>query len=963
MTNIVGRQNLNAVQIVETDGPPNSGGGLNAPIGSVALDNSGSGLYVKKDVGPTGWHLSSTGTGGGTVNPIGSSLQNRLTQFADNDGYQLTGSNLFQDGYAIGLGTVLPNELLTIAGRLALAESTTPTASAGYGKLYPKADGYIYYLNDGGIEYNLTQGSGGGGGSTSPGGSSGQVQYNNSGSFAGSAALAFDNGAGSLALAKNQNNLTYISVGNSTSGANAASAIYLTSQNNIAFVQAISDAYSRTSSGFHPGSVQLYSGATNGLNIISGLGSGSAGAGTGLIRFITGTADLTGTTSGNDANTRMVIDATGNVGVGTTIPDSLITAVANRNSDTVISVSNTTNGSNADAAFSATSQNNYIQVISLSDSYSRGYAGFHSGSSLIFGGSTRGLNIISGLGSGSAGADTGKIRFITSNASIVGSTPGNDANTRMIILADGSVGIGTLAPSSQLHVGGSGGVAINSKDTSNTGDSYVLARNDSDNYVAFHTYGTSASGNIASSGVAKANVGSIEWGAGIGAAVFRNSANAPMIFLNNDLEKMRLAADGKLGLGVISPSCLLDARGSDSGAIELSGQNTNSAGQTYLTAYNDTRGTAYISIETTGSTASGNFGGGLAGSSLALANSARVEWGASTSVALLRNVANTAMVFVNNDTEYMRLTASGRLGIGTITPSENLSVIAPSNATNQIAFGISGQGKSAFYRDDTTGLSIYSALTSGANKDIHIATGGAGTDERMTILGTGNIGIGTTTPVGSLDITISQNTETALYVSNSNTGGAAVATVLVGQTVGSGNYGYISHSGTGYTTDGLYVADRTIISGQDTAGLLILAHAGSAPLIFATGGHAAGNERLRIDSTGNVGIGVISPTSLLHAGGSVAFPTVTVTNSDTTLDSTNYSVRMSTGSSNRTVNLPATAGCVGRIYVVKKVDAGAGTVTVDGNASETIDGSTTFIISTQYNSVTIQSNGTGWDIL
>jgi hypothetical protein len=48
---------------------------------------------------------------------------------------------------------------------------------------------------------------------------------------------------------------------------------------------------------------------------------------------------------------------------------------------------------------------------------------------------------------------------------------------------------------------------------------------------------------------------------------------------------------------------------------------------------------------------------------------------------------------------------------------------------------------------------------------------------------------------------------------------------------------------------------------------------------------------------------------------------------------------------------------------VKKIDVSAFTVTIDGNASETIDGVTTKVITAQFALFTIQSNGTGWDII
>ena len=60
-----------------------------------------------------------------------------------------------------------------------------------------------------------------------------------------------------------------------------------------------------------------------------------------------------------------------------------------------------------------------------------------------------------------------------------------------------------------------------------------------------------------------------------------------------------------------------------------------------------------------------------------------------------------------------------------------------------------------------------------------------------------------------------------------------------------------------------------------------------------------------------------------------------------------------------TVNLPAAAGVVQSIRV-KKTDASANAITIDGNASETIDGATTRTLTTQYEAVELWSDGTGW---
>lgn len=84
----------------------------------------------------------------------------------------------------------------------------------------------------------------------------------------------------------------------------------------------------------------------------------------------------------------------------------------------------------------------------------------------------------------------------------------------------------------------------------------------------------------------------------------------------------------------------------------------------------------------------------------------------------------------------------------------------------------------------------------------------------------------------------------------------------------------------------------------------------------------------------------------------------------TILDNDNIrTVGMTTGSTNRTVTLPTVADNTSRIITVKKVDSGTGTVTIDGEGSETIDGALTVVLTPQFDSVTVQSSGTDWKIL
>ena len=84
---------------------------------------------------------------------------------------------------------------------------------------------------------------------------------------------------------------------------------------------------------------------------------------------------------------------------------------------------------------------------------------------------------------------------------------------------------------------------------------------------------------------------------------------------------------------------------------------------------------------------------------------------------------------------------------------------------------------------------------------------------------------------------------------------------------------------------------------------------------------------------------------------------------NTILDDTHDIVLMDGSVSSRTVTLPAVADSTGKVYVIKKVDSSSGTITIDGNGSETIDGATTKILAAQYDSVTIVCDGTEWHII
>lgn len=64
-----------------------------------------------------------------------------------------------------------------------------------------------------------------------------------------------------------------------------------------------------------------------------------------------------------------------------------------------------------------------------------------------------------------------------------------------------------------------------------------------------------------------------------------------------------------------------------------------------------------------------------------------------------------------------------------------------------------------------------------------------------------------------------------------------------------------------------------------------------------------------------------------------------------------------------TVTLPKADGYSGRVFCLKKTDASANIVTIDGNGSETIDGAANKTLAVQWESKTVVSDGTAWFII
>jgi hypothetical protein len=234
------------------------------------------------------------------------------------------------------------------------------------------------------------------------------------------------------------------------------------------------------------------------------------------------------------------------------------------------------------------------------------------------------------------------------------------------------------------------------------------------------------------------------------------------------------------------------------------------------------------------------------------------------------------MRMIVNGNERLRIDSSGNVGIGTTNPGAPLVVNGRAVAT---ALTINGDDSSQFSPNvivsgltadvmriglDSGGarsniLSGRDSTTSGATKsylgfEIRKSTGAMA--EAMRIDSNGNVGIGTPNPDGNLHI-----------FDNSVANGESLALVL-------SNYDY----GVGETNQSVSIQARVrnsgggdnavakIRFGKDSDFSSVDNRDGNIQFhtMFGSGGTASFNERMRIDSRGNVGIGITNPSAPLH---------------------------------------------------------------------------------------------------
>ncbi|GEM_PF-3934034 len=397
----------------------------------------------------------------------------------------------------------------------------------------------------------------------------------------------------------------------------------------------------------------------------------------------------------------------------------------------------------------------------------------------------------------------------------------------------GNVGIGTTNPNSRLHVkAGVQGEVAAFDNSATTGSWLALKRNGTD-------------------------VGYLQWdvtdggGAGGNSLLLTNSnsaAGANMVFqTSGSVSHLVLQKGGNVGIGTTAPVSELHVNG---GA---------------------TQSDVYITNTASGLTTGDGLQVGLA---------------SDASSAYMWLYENAPLRFATNGTEKFRIAADGNVGIGTTNPGYHLDVAQNQSTTNPVriydtraqAINQGGFIDLAGYSDNaatvlTTFGEIKAGKTNGTTGDTSgflslYANTGSGLGEGIRIISNGNVGIGTTGPEAALDVRgigqVRRDVNDAgapniFVVSNRDT----TATTL--------HQGALSFQ-LARTGDATARAGANINIGKEQEWTATTT-TNDAFLAFGTALDGSVDERVRITSAGNVGIGTTAPGEKLEVKGNILMAT------------------------------------------------------------------------------------------
>ena len=204
--------------------------------------------------------------------------------------------------------------------------------------------------------------------------------------------------------------------------------------------------------------------------------------------------------------------------------------------------------------------------------------------------------------------------------------------------------------------------------------------------------------------------------------------------------------------------------------------------------------------------------------------------------------ADVPLKIATNGTERMRILAGGNVGIGTTSPDKKLEVVghisaSSSTATNAIYYS---NGNAMMYNNNT-----HHFFYGGDTSTRWIANDGSSTF--MSLMNSGKLGIGTTSPGAKLDVqddTAGTALVSRIYHSEGSDAGSSAELRIVGGNASTASLKFGDGAAYRYSlvTD---TSDNLLFKATDT------------------------NTRMTLTSAGNVGIGTTTPSTKLDVNGDI----------------------------------------------------------------------------------------------